>query len=628
MTNGVNTNVIQSTVQNTQNNDIDVVQTYKDYITGGNTANDNSPGANVGIDDIRVSINVSVLNNTTTNLISSLNIDPGTGSNPTSASTPNTTTPAIKAQESRCHAFYRIIGFPVVSSDKSSYYNPGMDIVKQVDATGTPITRQITLATKISIASAVGTQFEAISTARETWAANTAKIFANLQSVEAGVLALSSGTYSGDQGLPNLRTFSASFTNGNSSADPFDFKITDQSYSAATASLIGINNTSKIPNIVPFTQYMDNNGDTLITDGTNTNPIFSQHQHIIVPFMVDPRIDFSIWSSDSPTAAGTCQRIAVPFVPNASFLKAGSTSTAMPPLIEKVITDRISQLNNTDAGVLATNLIQSVQSIKSIQTFQIAGTPISGFFTSGGTININQQASLVQAIANIQALVSKLVQSMNIIQKAQAIYYWLPAPAVTGPEGGSSVLPVTLNQQLATSNLFTQSDTDIILNQLQVFFSNLNSTVAQATATPDKGGYTPPSPKITFDSSSSSSQGNISENTQDTLSKKRDKQLNNASGALQVVEMIMGEFSGLGLCDIYAIVSALYIMPIGSLVGLLDSDAQSRAATILNVEFEGGLAANDIDTSMTDLASTVYSLYQIMDQIFLDVSANNSSQSH
>jgi hypothetical protein len=309
-------------------------------------------------------------------------------------------------------------------------------------------------------------------------------------------------------------------------------------------------------------------------------------------------------------------------------LKAGSTSTAMPPLIEKVITDRISQLNNTDAGVLATNLIQSVQSIKSIQTFQIAGTPISGFFTSGGTININQQASLIQAIANIQALVSKLVQSMNIIQKAQAIYYWLPAPAVTGPEGGSSVLPVTLNQQLATSNLFTQSDTDIILNQLQVFFSNLNSTVAQATATPDKGGYTPPAPKITFDSSSSSSQGNISENTQDTLSKKRDKQLNNASGALQVVEMIMGEFSGLGLCDIYAIVSALYIMPIGSLVGLLDSDAQSRAATILNVEFEGGLAANDIDTSMTDLASTVYSLYQIMDQIFLDVSANNSSQSH
>ena len=613
----VNTNVSQSTVQNTQNNDIDVVQTYKDYITGGNTANDNSPGANVGIDDIRVSVNVSVLNNKTADLISALNITPGSAP----ASTPNTTTPDIKSQESRCHAFYRIIGFPIVSADKSSYYNPGMDIVKQVDSTGNPVSRQITLSTKISIASGVGAQFEAISTARETWAANTAKIFSNLQSVEAGVLALSSGTYSGDQGLPNLRTFSSPFTNGNSSANPFDFEPTHQSYSAPSGSLVG-------SNAVPFTQYMDNNGDTLVSDGTNSNPLFLNHNHIIVPFLVDPRIDFSIWSCDSPTSAGTCQRIAVPFVPNASFLKAGSTSTAMPPLIEKVITDRINQLNNSDAGILAQNLIQSVQNIKSIQTFQIAGTPISSFFSPGGTININQQASLVQAVSNIQALVAKLVQAMNIIQKAQALYYWLPAPATSGPEGGSTVLPVTLNQQLANANLFTQNDTNIILNQLQVFFSNLNSTVAQATATPDKGGITPPLPKITFDSTSSSSQGNISEQTQDTLNKKRNKQLNNASDALQVIEMIMGEFSGLGLCDIYAIVSALYIMPINSLLGLLDSDAQDRAANILNVEFEGGLAAHDIETSMQDLASTVHGLYQIMDQIFLDVSANNSIQSH
>ena len=377
---------------------------------------------------------------------------------------------------------------------------------------------------------------------------------------------------------------------------------------------------------------MDNNGNTLVSEGVAsadgkkyTNDVFQTHYHIISPFMVDPRIDFSIWSSDSPTAAGTCQRIAVPFVPNASFLKAGATSKAMPPLIEKVITDRISQFKNKDAGILAQNLIQSVTSIKSIQTFQIAGTTISSFFTSGGTININQQASLVQAVANINALVSKLVQAMNIVQKAQALYYWLPAPAASGPEGGCSVLPVTLNQQLATANLFTQGDTDIILNQLQVFFSNLNSTVAQATATPDKGNYTPPQPKITFDSTSSSSQGNVSEKTQDTLSKKRDKQLKNASDALQVIEMIMGEFSGLGLCDIYAVVSALYIMPLESLLGLLDSDAQARAIVILGTF---PVTPSNIQKSMQDLTSTIYGLYQIMDQIFLDVSANNSSQSH
>lgn len=612
----VNTDVDQTTVQNTQNNNIDVIQTYKDYITGGDTTNDNSPGDNIGIDDIRGSISVSVLNNTTANLISSLNIDSSIGSVP--ASTPNTTTPAIKSQESRCHAFYRIIGFPVVSSDKL-YYSPGMDIVKQIDINGNPIARDITLSTKISIASNVGVAFEKISTARETWTANTAKIFSNLNSVEAGVLALSSGTY-GTTGS-NLRKFSAPFTK-NIDNDPFDFAPQDQSYSAPIFGLVG-------EITIPFISYMDNNGNTLITDGTNNDTIFSQHQHIIVPFMVDPRIDFSIWACDSPTAAGTCQRVAVPFVPDASFLKSGSTSNAMPPLIEKVITDRFSQLNNSDAGLLAQNLIKSVQDIKSIQTFQIAGTPISSFFSSGGTINISQQNFFIQFIQNAKELINKLVQSIITIQKVQAIYYWLPAPSISGPEGGCSVLPVTLNNQLATANLFTNNDTNIILNQLQVFFSNLNATVAQSTATPDKGNYTPPQPKITFDSTSSSSQGNVSEDTQDTLTKRRDKQLNAASDALQVVEMIMGEFSGLGLCDIYAIVNALYIMPLNSLTGLLDSDAQQRAGVILGVDFnEGGLASNDIETSMQDLSSTVYSLYQIMDQIFLDVSANNSVQNN
>lgn len=610
----VKTNIPQESVQSTQNSNIDVVQTYKDYITGGNTLNDNSPGANVGIDDIRGYVNVSVLNNKTADLIAALNINPITNG-ATTANTPNTTTPSANIQESRCHAFYRIIGFPVVATDKS-FYSPGMDIVKQVDASGNPIVRKIKLSKKIIIASKVGIQFETISSARENWVASTSKVFSNLQSVDAGVLALSSGTSSG-KGLINLRQFSSPFFK-NTFASPFDFNAENQSYGAPYGSLVG-------EIITPFIKYMDNNGNTLITENTSSNTIFKTHYHIIVPFIVDPRIDFSIWSSDSPTAAGTCQRIAVPFVPNASFLKAGSTSKAMPPLIEKVITDRISQLNNSNTGELAQNYIKSVQNIKSIQTVQIAGKPISQFFNNSGTIDTNQQNSLVKFVSNAHELADKLTLSLNIIEKAQSQYYWLPAPDKTGPEGGCSVLPVTLNNQIANSNLLTKNDTDIILSQLQVFFSNLNSTIAQDIAKPDKGNYVPEVTKLPFDSSASASQGNKSEDLQATINKKRDKILNNASEALQTIEMIMGEFSGLGLCDIYTIVSALYIMPIKSLLGLIDSDAQDRAATILNVFLTQELTPNDITTSMTDLTTTVYGLYQIMDKIFAGVSGKNLS---
>ena len=65
----------------------------------------------------------------------------------------------------------------------------------------------------------------------------------------------------------------------------------------------------------------------------------------------------------------------------------------------------------------------------------------------------------------------------------------------------------------------------------------------------------------------------LSTKTGNTLNNKRNQLLAKASNALQIVEMIMGEFSGLGLCDIVAVVGALYTMPLASLVGFLDTDS-------------------------------------------------------
>ena len=43
----------QTTFQSDQNFDANIRKMHKDFITGGNTPDDNEPGENIGIDDLR-----------------------------------------------------------------------------------------------------------------------------------------------------------------------------------------------------------------------------------------------------------------------------------------------------------------------------------------------------------------------------------------------------------------------------------------------------------------------------------------------------------------------------------------------------------------------------------------------
>ena len=602
------TNIPQTNNNSNQNYDLDVPLMYEHFVTGGNTPNSNETGENIGIDDIRGQISVTVTNTPTKALLASLNISP---TSTTPAPTPTTTVPVMQAQESRCHAFYRIIGFPVISSDMQTYYNPGFDIVM-----GPGITRKITLADKIAIAGKVGAAFETISQNREAYSAATAAIFSVPQSVEAGVLALTSGTYGSGSNL-NIRKFAQPFIQ-NTKLDPFDFSPADQTYSvpgnlATESSLVGNQE-------VFLSQYMDNNANTPKLDA-GSYKILQRHQHVIVPFMVDPRIDFSIWSSESKTISGLSKRIAVPFVPNASYLNVSSTATAERPLLEKIITDRMSQTNDTaNAGQAVSAVVRYIQNNKSIQSVNIGNTPIGNIF-SNNVFKTSQQDAFANYFSIIQAMIKKLVESIRIVHAAQGAYYWLPIPSTSGPEGGCTIRPILVNQNVPANLIAVPNDSDLIFNQLQMLVSSLTTVSANANAIPDRGGFGLPNQTITFDASTSDSLGNHSAQTMDTLSNRRNRKLADAGNALQVIEMIMGEFSGLGLCDIIAIVGSLYVMPLTSVLGLLDYDAYSRAKTALG----NSLPSQDgIVLSMNNLASFVNGFYQIMDQVFLDYIGNNA----
>ncbi len=611
----------QTNSQSNQNFDPDIRKMYKHFVTGGNTPDDNDTSQSVGIDDLRGQISVNVTGQTSANLIKALNIDPTTGS---PAPTTTTSTPVQLAQESRCHAFYRIIGFPVVSEDKKTFYNPGFDIIKQVDSDGNPIKRKLDLSKKLSIASNVGSKFEDISKARESYAAATAQIFSVPESVEAGVLALTSGTY-GNKGNVNIRKFAQPFLK-NTSVDAFDFSIDHQSYSSPgdiTSTYSAVGNKE-----IRLSDYQSPNGDPNFdfkpNPGLGSAGILFSHKHIIVPFMVDPRIDFSIWASESKTTSGLSRRVAVPFVPDASFLKTSDTAKAERPLIEKIITEQSSLLVTEDAGNAVVNAIDYVKANKDIQTIYIGGVKVGDIF-SGSVFKTGQQQSFAQYLLTIDALMAHLVASMNVIHAAQGLYYWLPIPSSAGPENGCDIRDVPLNQNISTDLITVPYDFDIIKSQVQAILSSINSTIAQPTATPDPGSYAFSNYKLTFDSATSDSQGDWGAKTQESVTKRRNRVLTKAGEALQIVEMIMGEFSGLGLADIIAVMGALYTMPYANLLGFLDEDAIDRAEVILK-QPTGSLRAQraDIITSMDSLASFVNGFYQIMDQVFQDYLNNNA----
>jgi hypothetical protein len=111
---------------------------------------------------------------------------------------------------------------------------------------------------------------------------------------------------------------------------------------------------------------------------------------------------------------------------------------------------------------------------------------------------------------------------------------------------------------------------------------------------------------------------------EDQLKKLEDKRNNDLSGAcdsLRAIEVIMGEFSGLGLCDIVAIMATLYIMPKEALLGFLDNDAFNRMKTQIKI---GETSKLSVVASMSKFTENIKNIYNLMDKIHKDYLQKNT----
>jgi hypothetical protein len=349
-----------------------------------------------------------------------------------------------------------------------------------------------------------------------------------------------------------------------------------------------------------LTEYQDVQGKT-----PSQLPAF-KFGHIIKPFLVDPVIDLTVNDSS--------KLIAVPFVPAKNFLQVKDNVYVNRPILEQVIRDRYGITNASEtSGTADQSVLDYIKSIPDVTDVGIINSATSLY-------KLDDQTQFVKFLNIIRAMIKKLVAAQDDIRNAQDNYYWVPIPATTGPEGGVSVQGVFLSTQIS-SDFITFNDQAIIEATIKKVVAQADSSAANANAVPDVGGFALPNalglPNLGASSAPDALGDNISKNL-DQLTSTRSAALKKAGDALRTVEIIMGEFSGLGLCDIVAVLGGLYLMPKESLVGFLDDDALAR----MNA---AGLTASSssLASASNDFISVVKDLYNLMDKIYQDMSQNN-----
>lgn len=555
----------QATRQSNQNFKIDINQMFTDWV---------GP-----IDNIRSFANVN-----TQNTLSSI-ISNGSSGEADITGISRFLKIETTVQESRCHAFFRWIGFPVVDINKN-FYNPGHDII--IDSS-----RTLDLQKKKNIAIHPIDKFDALSNEREIYANGNLKIFSNPTSIDAGVLAISSG------GTDALRKFIAPLED---SSGPFDMDASHQSYITNIISRVGNKK-------VTLDKYQDANG----SKPSSNNILYRKRKHIIAPFIVDGRLEFSI----TPHS----RLIAIPFLPDNSFSKVSPTEDARyPTLLERIIRERLSV---TDPVITAGTSVNAVKDyVKSVPTIT-DDELIKKAELLVGPNGPRDQARFISSINTIRAMMQLLDKSVKYIRKVQGNYYWVPAPSIFGPEKGASVQGIFLPTIIDKDLLVTDADTKILISKSKGTISNNNIDVASVNGTPDPGNFGLKTATVTFGPDTSSAQGDNNSQNTDTLSQIRRREMERANDALRTVEIIMGEFSGLGLCDIVAIIGALNVITPESLVGFLDPDSYKRMQDFFPDAKD--VKQNKLDTSMTDLTNAVKDFYNLMDKIYQDTSQNNNN---
>lgn len=502
-------------------------------------------------------------------------------------------------QESRCHAFYRLMGLPVYEP-AGTFYSPGINRASDKKGDFKKFKRLVAAGIR-------GDLFDLMD-AREISVNNYLKIFA-ISDINASVLALSSSA--------RLRKFSV-IQDG---TDPFNSSIPNQSYS--------IDNDLNASSTAHLKQYQDTNGNMVSGSALG---FLTKRSHIIAPFMVDPRVELSVNPpyTGSSTSSNTafCRIMGAPFAIDKSQLQYTENIYAERPIIETVCRKR---LNTAQPESSLSDRFKNVMDYVKNTNF-INDQVLLDKVYSNPTKSAEDQVFL-QYVNIIRAMIDKLVEAITIIKDVESKYHWVPIPNTKGPEFGSTTQSIIIGDALNTT-----IDTDIINKIVQNEIAQINIQGTQVSQ-PDLGNFVDLEKlQAPTDNQTTDAVGDRSaEETTDMITKRTDK-TNAANDALRTIEIIMGEFSGLGLCDILAIYLALWAIDTRTLVGMLDTesfirltqsggDLQAAAVQERQANNNNPVSGYDIVTVMTNFEQKVIEIYKLMDQLLADRQNSGTTKS-
>lgn len=452
--------------------------------------------------------------------------------------------------ESRAHAFYRVLGLPVMDNS-GNIFNPGFDpdlTIKQKEK-NQKIIQDISNSTLD------------IMRKRELEAFNRRVIFEN-QGLDATIFALV---------LPIIKPFNVIQDGlGPLEKDEQRFNIKrERRINPLTLSLVQL-------------------------DGSAIPTLFGNGTHILKPFITDPRIALTVLPDSNQVCA--------PFLADIDSTRLDCERALDRPQIEEICRMRLNQVkDNTVLVEQAEDLfIREGELLPANERAELADGDLGIKQVVLALLGKNEitQDELEKEIKGLNTIeflqIDKLTKSMKAtidqlviaicgINTISSEINWFPAPNRRGPEVSSGLTRAFIRWE---DNKFN-APIDARIRELSL--KNLQASQSRAfdskftEATTAVAGSGTQRFESEFDKLGVFALPYMESATQDTFQEelnnekeKRESFGKNAGEHLAIVEIVTGEVSGLGLIDILAIYTALWAIPIEVLISLLDDNAFER----------------------------------------------------
>lgn len=432
-------------------------------------------------------------------------------------------------QESRCHAFYRMIGLPVMSEDLGSFYNPGFN----------PSRTKLAVETRSSVSNRVPPIIRRMHQSREFDARSRLAVFKK-GTTEASTFAVI---------MNILRPFQVINTS---------LSLLDQ-------------DNQRVPIPERRQKVLDNYLKADESEFESTDNVFDSVSHILRPMTVDPILESSVLSED--------KIICEPFLKTQADTNISARVALKRPVIEQILRLRLKESTQTDLVnniIFTLNSSEDVEGLSDADAVRIANALLAENKINGQNVTSINATSLEALRLNtlvktIKALVDLLVKSVEQIKNVEENISWTPLPDTNGPE---------FVKDFSLSNLIIKKKQTSILDRR---ISSLLIKAAESNNLQRIGNRVIGDEDVFALSSFESNTKNFELELNESIEQRREY-IRKGSNSLRAIEMITGEVSGLGLIDILAIYTALWAIDLDTLLSLLDNNAFERLIASSNSE--------------------------------------------